>query len=29
MGKPADARAETLAPAEFVELAELMAKAGP
>jgi 16S rRNA (adenine1518-N6/adenine1519-N6)-dimethyltransferase len=27
MGKPADARAETLAPAEFVELAERMAKA--
>ena len=29
MGKPADARAETLAPAEFVELAERMAKAAP
>jgi 16S rRNA (adenine1518-N6/adenine1519-N6)-dimethyltransferase len=29
MGKPADARAETLAPAEFVELTERMAKAAP
>jgi 16S rRNA (adenine1518-N6/adenine1519-N6)-dimethyltransferase len=29
MGKPADARAETLAPTEFVELAERMAQAAP